>query len=239
MSIYLIGDGILENKEWLKEKEKDLQADLTAKGFKVHNFAQTFFTVQDILYGKKIKNKTYEPLKNLPKSFSSVYGNILSDKSSLAVLSMGGNDINAHTIKLVLGTNIFINSVLSPIFVSDYEKVIEKVKANTSQILLISVYLPYLGVGSSFVKWSSMSKEIISKWNTFVYSMAKKYDIPVLDLALTLDPQDKSCYSEEIHCSNKASTCIAECINYIYKHYQGYSVYYAPKCDSSKITMAY
>jgi hypothetical protein len=262
-TIYLIGDGILDNGQWLADPNKDLRHDITAHGYTVHSYAADDMRVRDIIDGIT-PNSAYRakrahenildkhgklfPLKlltesiNANKSFSATYKGISpiageTNNNNMVVLSMGGIDISSKVLNLVLGADFFINSVLTEAFLIDFERVIATTRSSCEKILLVSVYLPYLGPGSKYGKYSSYSKTVVGRWNKFIHSVAKKHNIPVLDLQRTFDVTDRSHYGkEETHPSNKSSKCIADCISYIYKKYDGYHVYYAPACNSGRIT---
>jgi hypothetical protein len=158
-------------------------------------------------------------------------------ENNIAVISIGGNDVNERFFNIILGVEYFMNAVITPEFQSNYEKIIETTKMNCSKILLVSMYLPYLGTGSSYSKYSSYAVEIMKKWNDFIYSLAKKHNIPVLDLNKTLDNKNRSHYSniDDTRLSNVSSKCIAKCIRYIYKHYDNHHIYFSTDCNGSKI----
>jgi hypothetical protein len=100
------------------------------------------------------------------------------------------------------------------------------------------MYLPYLGVGASFAAYAAFAKPIMDNWHEFLYRIAGKFNIPVLDLNRTLDPNSRKHYGKnDTRTSNISSHCIAQCINYIYKNYNGFHVYFAPSCDMNKITV--
>ncbi len=76
----------------------------------------------------------------------------------------------------------------------------------------------------------------MEKWHDILYKIARKYNIPILNLNKTFDVSNRSHYGTiDIHPSNISNKCIAKCITYIPSHYDGYHIYYATNCDSSKI----
>jgi len=252
MSIYLIGDGILDNFKYLDDKDLDLCKEISNLGYTVHNYAKEEMKVIDVINGYKVdvshvklRNYHYQidkehklhPLKLLhhSKRPTSTHDNKSND--NIAVISIGGNDVNTKFFNILLGIEYFMGAVLNPEFQANYEKIIESVSTSCNKILLISMYLPYLGQGSSYYKYSNYSIGIMQKWNDFIYSLAKKYDIPVLDLNKTIDNQDRSHYSkiDDTRLNNVSSKCIAKCIKYIYKNYDNYHIYYSTNCNGSKI----
>lgn len=264
MALYLIGDAILDNFYWLDDKEHDLTREMSDLGHQVHNYAIDDIRLNDIINGivpsntytstrsynyQVNKNNKLYPLKELSskinknKSFKSVYGEVgirpigsKAEDDNMVIISIGGNDINDHFAKILLGVNYFIEAVITKEFISNYQKVIETSRSSCMKILLISIYLPYIGPGSSYGKYSAFATPIIRNWNIFLHKMARKYNIPILDLNRTFDTNNRSHYGTiDTRPSNISNKCMAACISYIHKNYDGYRTYYAPKCDISKI----
>ncbi len=98
------------------------------------------------------------------------------------------------------------------------------------------MYTPYLGPNSIYEIFKSIANNIISKWMNFLKIIAKKYDVPILDLNQTFDMYNRSHYgSTEIEPSNSSNQCIAKCISYIYEKYDGYAIYFAKNCDITNL----
>lgn len=266
-TICLLGDAILDNYYTLSNKEYDLKRELTDLDFNVYNYAVDHVKVADIINGivpneNFTKSRPYSypvdqdgkfyPLKLVMsiiggnKSFTSVYGEIKGFSSSsentkpdsMVVISMGGNDIYSKFRNIFLGPEYFVNAIITEEFTANYKKVIETVKITCDKIVLISVYLPYLGNGSSHGIYTPLAKPIMDRWHRFIYGIARDYNIPLLDLSRTLNVGDRSHYGlDDTRVSNVSNKCIAECISYIYSHYDGHHIYYAKNCDSSNITV--
>lgn len=262
MSIYFIGDGILDNHLSLQNKELDLRKEIINLGYNVHNFAIDEIKLIEIIDGV-IPNKLYTVGRNYPyqinkdgklyplqeltkkispnKSFTPIYNGISSleikkNNDNMTVISIGGSDINTKFFNITLGTDYFVNATLTEEFINNYQKIIETIQIDCKKIVLVSMYLPYLGTGSSYAKYSSFATPIMDKWHEFLYSLAKKYDIPVLDLNKTLNNKDRTHYGvNDTRTSNISSKCIAKCLTYIYSHYDNHHIYYAPNCNISKI----
>jgi lysophospholipase L1-like esterase len=260
-TIYLIGDGILDNFTWLDDSRKDLRAELIAHNYTVHNFAADNMKVRDIIngvvpdqdkknkrsYDYQLENGKMYPMKlltagiNINRSFASAFGSALSitNKSkpdNMVVLSMGGNDLNDKTWRLAVSLEYCLGAVLTQDFVNDFDRVIDLTKSSCEKILLVSIYLPYLGPGSSYAKWSNYATPMVKRWNDFIHSVAKRSNIPVLDLNRTLNFMDRTHYGRnETHLSNRSNKMLADAIHHIYKHYKGYRAYYAPGCDITKL----
>jgi hypothetical protein len=244
--IYLVGDAILDNFYWLKDKNQDLRKELSDLGHVVNNYAVDNTKVINITNGiapKDIyvnsrpypyptnKDGNLVPMELISKDtgisshFMSYYN---TNKNDIVVLSMGGNDIYSNISKILLGAEGFVNSILTENFVKDYEHVIYSILNKCSKIILISVYLPYLGVGSAYGLYSPMSKPIIEKWNKFIFSVGKKFKIPILDLSRTLNVGNREHYgTDDTRVSNLTNKCIAKCIDHISKNYTP-GIYYSP-----------
>ena len=263
-SVHLVGDAILDNFYWLPEKDKDLRKEISVLGYEVYNYAVDNIKVSDIINGivpdeSYVKARSYPystekdgkmyPLRLISKngkvnrSFTNVYAGFNSigsqkERDDMIVISMGGNDIFSKFKSIIFGVDYFINSVLTDDFIANYEKIIETAKGTCNKIVLVSIYLPYLGVGSSYGIYSALAKPVMDKWHTFIYRIARKHKIPVLDLSRTFNIGERLHYgTDDTRASNIANSCIAKCIAYIHKNYDGHHVYFCPDCDFSKITI--
>jgi hypothetical protein len=256
MSIYLIGDAILDNFFWLTNKSQDLKYELTQFKYNVHNYAADGTTVKGVLtqttpdknlvkfrsYPYHLKEGKLHQIQELANKFNKNYGfkcihNSL-DSKAMIVLSIGGNDMKHKSETLFLNMDNFINSILTKEFVNNYEQIITFSQSCTNKVVLIANYTPFIGRTAKMATYAAYAKDVIEKWNRYLDSLAKKFNIPLLDLNRTLDCLDRSHYGDlEIHCSNKSSKCIAECLDYIYRHYDGYHVYYKSKCEGEIIVL--
>lgn len=254
-NIYLIGDAILDNYYYLTNRNNDLTKELTIIGYNVNNYACDDIRITDILNGYipntfYMEGRDYKyplnkegkliPLKLLSNNpFESVYNfkPITNTNNKTVVLSMGGDDIQANIKNILLGPTYFINSIINPKFVSDYSQVIENVLIHCNKIILVSIYLPYLGPGSKYFLFSSYSKDMLDKWNNFITSIGKKYNIPILDLSKMLDPNNRKHYSEknDSRISDLTNRCIAKCIDHIVKNYDGFKIFYTKNLNYNKI----
>lgn len=187
MEVYLIGDGILDNYFWLENKERDLKKELSILGYSTHNFAIEEMKVTDVVNGiipsqkhQKARSYSYQITRdnklfcleelgsksNGNISFTPLYGNFLSfsekkEIDGLTVISIGGNDINASFSNIFMGINYFMNAILTKEFVKDYETIIETSKRHCKKVMLISIYLPYLGPNSSYGNYARFAEPII------------------------------------------------------------------------------
>lgn len=263
-TIHLLGDAILDNFYWLSDKERDLKKEISDLGYNVVNYAVDNAKVCDLIKGI-IPNKKYTTTRTYPyfisvtnegkihqlkellrrininKSFNQIYGDITPigaapKNDNLVVVSMGGNNVKCNMSKIILGADNLINSVINQKFLNDYNKVITSIKNSCEKIVLVSLYLPYLGKGSSYSKYSMFAIPVMNKWNAFIEERAKKYNIPLLDLSKMIDVKNKDHYgTSEEYLSNYATKSMAKCITYIYNNYRGYRKYYAVNCNGNNI----
>lgn len=262
--IHLLGDAILDNYYRLADQNRDLKKELDDLGFKVNNCAIDDVKVADVINGI-VPNKLYTqsrkysypiqgdgkmyPLKSVlnnigvNKSFDSVYSNVStvgrisnSKDDNMVVISMGGSDIYSKIGNILFGGDYFISAVLTDEFVANFRRVIESVSKCCSKVVLVSIYLPYLGVGSSYGMYTPFSNAVLKRWNTFINGIAKEYDIPVLDLSRTLNIGTREHYgTDDTRVSNISNKCIAQCLSHIYSHYAGHRIYYSENCNISNI----
>ena len=260
--ILLVGDSILYNYYWLDNKEQDLRKELIDLGFLVFNYSSEDSTVKAITSGITPKDiyrnsRSYSypidkegkmfPIKLIEeqkKPFISVYGGIKplsfgnNDQGNMIVLSIGGNSFQVGATRILLGIDYFFNAVVNEEFIIDYENLVKNLKKLSSKVVLISIYLPFLGPGSSYGVFSKFAEPIIIRWRNFLQNIAKKYNIPILDLSLTFNSNKREHYgSSDIEPSNISNACMAKCLSHIYDNYNGYHTYYAPDCDIRKITV--
>lgn len=261
--IILLGDSILDNYNNIPNKERDLKKELNDLGFMVNNYAVTGSLLQHLIDGIDPKYHTIEPrfypaendgkvypLKLLinrhNSGFKSLYGNLgirpiglnttSTTDNELAVLSIGGNDLKVGPYRIVLGFDYFYNSVVNPDFIDKYETLIIDITKQCPRLLIVCMYLPYMGSGSFYATFSNFADTLITKWYLFLKDLAKKYNLPILDLSRTLDRNNKNHYGvSEVDLSNISNKCLADCISFIYHNYDGHHEYYAPNCDISQI----
>lgn len=247
MSIALIGDGIVDNFLHLEHREQDLCFSLKQLGYQVDNYACENVSLFDIRRGfsipsKNIKKRKYpyrtsqdekcHPIHYLTSPFELSYP-LAENQRKLVVLSVGGNDIRSKKLKIAFGVDSFLTNLLDDKFISEYRKIIEDILAKDCDLVLVSFYLPYLGDDSSYLKYKNKSEKLMEGWNNFIKGLASDYNLPVIDLSRTLDPEQRSHYSEDqTHMSNLSSSALARCIDYVYRHNKGFCFYYAENCGT-------
>jgi hypothetical protein len=265
-TIYLLGDGILDNFYYLTDKTKDLQHEISSKGYRVVNYAVEESKLKDIIHGIDPKDiykssrpypylldkdgKVY-PLQLLAnatkvnRSFTSAYGTISSfglkmeePETNTVVLSIGGKDIGtAPSTNILLGVEYYVNAVMTKEYLESLESVIENILRRCDRIILTSIYAPYMGSGAIYAIYSKVVIPVITKWRRGLEKIARKYNLPIIDLGRTINNRNKDHYgTSDIHLSEFANSCLVQCIEFICENYNGYGVYYAPDCDITKLT---
>lgn len=254
--IILVGDSLLDNFLYLEDKNQDLKKELEQLGFAVENYAVAGALLKDLTYGlkpsldsqsrnykylTKSDGKVYQiELLQRPEIFKPIYSNVLADPP-MTVISIGGNDLQQDVMRIIYGIENFVNDTLNAEFRAHYENLIKTaIECRGDKVLIVSMYLPYLGTGSTYGIFSDISKSIINYWKRFLLPLAHKYNVPVLDLSQTFDSLNRLNYGlNETHPSNLGNRCLAQSINYIYDNYDGYGVYYAPKGNISHMEVSY
>lgn len=255
-TITLLGDSILDNFYHLNNKKQDICKELIDLGFNVENYAVNETKLNDLVNGfvpseiyrksrhypyKTDKEGKFHALKLIScHTFKPIYDGILSletiNDDGMTVLSVGGNDIRTSVSKIIFGVDYFLNSILTKEYIEQYESLIKTLKSKTCRVLIVSVYLPYLGTGSSYGLFASYTTPVLEKWRDFLTKIAIKYNVPILDLSRTFNSTNRDHYGlSDIEPSNISGKCIADCIAYIYENYDGHHVYFAPDCDVGKM----
>lgn len=250
--IYLIGDAIVDNFYWLAQPQRDLTAELTDRGYQVHNYAADGMRVCNIFVGCSIEAK-YQSARAYPypvesdgklrpihllsrmsqsnghfqSNYHNHFANLLDRPASgMIVLSLGGMDIHDNSVKICLGRDYFMSTILTPTFINHYDRAIQACLKSCPKVVLVSVYLPYLGTGSRYGNFAGFARSIIEPWSDFIRRKAQQYDVAVLDLSNVFDCMNRSHYAEdETKASNIGCQLMARALDYIYTHYEGGKVY--------------
>lgn len=237
--VVLLGDSVLDNFYWLTNSSQDTAYVLASCGYTVYNWAVDESTVVDVLNGIK-PNSIYQAARAYP--YPTVAGIVRplalleTITPDLVVLSIGGNDFRAELSALRWGPDYFLQVILNQSFVANYHELLKRIKSRTSKIILVGIYLPYLGSGSAYAGLSPFQEKLVIHVRQFYQMMARTYDLPLLDLSRTFNPLVRAHYgSTEIEPSNLSTFCLSQCLHHIYHHYAGYKVYYAPECGPQLI----
>lgn len=265
-TIYLLGDGILDNFYFLTDKTRDLQHELSSHGYRVVNYAVEEAKLKDMQAGMEPKEvyKTSRPYPyvvdtdhkmyplqllasatNVNRSFLPAYGDIQpfgfkleESVPNTVILSIGGNDLRASpSANILLGVNYYVNAVMTKEYLQQYEAIIENIRRRCNRIVLITIYTPYMGSGALYAMYSKVAIPVITKWRQGLEKIAQKYNLPIIDLGRTINNAEKSHYgTTDTSLSEMANSCLAQCIEFICENYNGYGIYYAPDCDITKLT---
>ena len=249
----------------VKQQLSDLMSDI-----KIYNFAVDESTIIDVLEGcypppqyteareeifggkypyPTTKKGTVYPLKLLVKY-----------QPEYVVLSIGGNDGRIHLDSIIWGADALIKEIVNDGMEEKFNQLIAKIfdinsKVNT-KLVLVLVYQPHetifqryresIGWGMQFipieniVDFSGRIREVYKFFRSVFVEMARKYNIPIIDLALTLDPKNKTHYgSTPIEPSNKSGKAIAALIQYVTENHDFSGrpcAYYMPDCREEIVT---
>lgn len=248
--ITLVGDTTLDNFNYLKNKNNDLCHCLKAEGFKVVNVAVFGSKLNDLLNGCNINEKHKKRkycydigedgrVKQL-KLFSNKKNCTLSNKHDkskihdMTVLSIGGHDLENDPMKIIRGIDCYVESILTATYERHYDQILSKITSLSHKTLLLTIYLPYAGVGSIYYLFNSIAKNVVTKMNNFIIKKAKQHGVPVFDLFKSVDSSQRSCFgTQDLYLSDTSCVKLAKCIEKIYKYYKGHRVYYAKNLDPS------
>lgn len=236
-NIYLLGDSVLDNFFWLKDKQLNLTNQLRLMSMtpsNIMNFAVDENETKDVLHGKippfqysfsrslcqiesyptDTDGRVY-PLKLIKQHYS-------PNKKNIAILSVGGNDARINLHLLPYGWQNVWKQMQKQQFVENYVKIIEQLNQLNTDVILVFVYKPYQDFYPQFqselFKLMANVKEIMSQ-------IAKKYKLPMIDLSMTFDPTNPTHYgigngSSPIEPSNQSSQFIANLIKHVIDNYQ-------------------
>jgi hypothetical protein len=161
----LLGDSILENKNYVKEGQTVEDKLKRKSNLNVYNYAKDNSTIVDV----------YDQINKIPTE--------LNKESTIIFLSAGGNDIlmnyeydNGDTIK-TRDLEVMLNA---------YKKLVESIQTrlNQSKIVLLDIYYP------TNIKYKQY-KPVLEKWNKMLESYANKNGNKVLKVSeLLVQPED-------------------------------------------------
>jgi hypothetical protein len=240
-TITLIGDSVLDNFYWLNEKKNDLTQQLTTIGYKVNNFAVDESRLQDVINGIT-PQEVYQKMRHYPYP-TNENGKVIPLKllnesdTNTTVISVGGNDIRVNLLKfLISNPSTVLDSIFNKTYIEEFEKLVSDVISHSSKVIIVCVYVPYLGSGSNYESLKSLKDIVYERLRTIYKAIGIKFNVPILDLSRTFNYCDRTHYgTTEIEPSNISSQCIANCIHHINTNYRGYGMYYAPNCDIANI----
>ena len=232
VSVYLVGDSVLDNFIWLSDPKQNLTQQLKIMSVNpenIHNFAVDETETNDILIGKVPRNpyqvgrQSYGlekypidddgyvyPIKLLKKTID-----ISNIKNNVVVLSVGGNDARVCLPYLVSGYKKVLDKMEEKGFTKNYTELVRSLSHLTHQVVLVLVYRPYKDFYPEAHSEVSKLLDVVRK---MFLTIAKEFKLPIIDLSKTFDPNDSSHYgkgngSSPIEPSNKSSQFIADLIS--------------------------
>lgn len=231
MSVALIGDSVLDNFYWLNDHKKDLKFRLNELHLQCENYAVDESQLKDVLTSI-YPNPNYVRARTYP--YPMVDGKVTpltlleQLQPEVIILSVGGNDLRVKIANLMYGPDFFINSVVTPTFKDDYEKLIIRLKSLCKKLIIVSVYSPCLTEGIYKIV-SPFADPIFNLWFKFLNNLCVKHNIPILDLYRTFDNTNRSHYGTTIiEPSDTATVVMAQILKTMIEEWNGHKVYYAP-----------
>lgn len=228
-TIILLGDSLLDNFVPIEETIPHVTSKLKELNYNIHDFSIKELTLDQIFTGAKsdLTGQLIHPL-----SLLNVHGNI----DDIVVLSIGGNDICNNVFRMILGIDALFEAVLTPQYLDLYCKLIERILESNKRLVLTTLYIPYMGIESSYKSFLPLTEKVVSRWSELIYKMASRYNIAVIDISKMLDCKNKDHYNETgIHFSEVTGMKIGSCLDYIYQNYEGSKVYYSFADDNKNI----
>jgi hypothetical protein len=236
--IALVGDSVLDNFYWLEEKDKDLRFRIRELGYSCENYAVDESRLDDVIDGI-IPRSVYSSSRSYPYPGEIVIPLDLIEKLNpdVIVLSIGGNDLRVNLLSISFGVEHFIKTVLTKDFINNYRLLLQTLKHYCKKLIVVSIYCPCISEGLySFI--SFLADPVMNSWFNFLNPLCREFNVPILDLNRTLDRNNRAHYgSTTIEPSDSSNRCIAKCIEYIEKNYEGYKIYYAPDCNVDRIVV--
>lgn len=260
--IVLLGDSVLDNFFWLKMPKQDVRQQLEnlINDASVVNLAVDESRIKDVMYGcfpkaqyvearKRVFGSEY-PYPTDKSGFVNPLHLLKKEKSSHAILSVGGNDGRVHLPKLMWSAESLIDALLNDGFESQYEELIKKTINIQPKLVIVLVYKPHEDIFKEFfssVGWGlgylpvdqmfGLSQRLDKVYDTIskiIFTTASKYNLPVIDLSTSFNPKDKTHYgSTPIEPSNKSGMTIARLIQHVVDNHDftgNTRIYHAPNC---------
>ena len=262
--IILMGDSVLDNFYWLKNKKKDVKQqilDTYNNNIKVTNLAVDESTSEDVLYGMDpswtyidarkqyglepypIDKNNYDkvcPLDIAEKLINENKININVNKNEIkptVVLSVGGNDVR------VLLFNFNLKEIMNGLnkFEINLKEIIEiiinKLKLN---LIIVLCYEPYFDFAESYGIKREQLLQIFNIGANKLFNLCNKYNLPIIDLSRTLNPFNRKHYgTTTIEPSNESGQYIVDLIKYINDNYnfnnKKSKIYYGIKQEENGI----
>ena len=238
--IILMGDSVLDNFYWLKDKTKDVRQQLLDtydNKIKVTNLAVDESTSDDVLYGMDPSFTYIDARKNngldpypIDENDGDKVNPLLIAKQMIekkdiklnvaeneikptVVLSVGGNDVR------VLLFNFNMQTIMEGLmkFEQNLQLLIEKILFDLNlNLILVLCYEPYKDFVGDYGIQRQQLLQIFNIGATKMFELSETYSLPIIDLSRTFNTYDRSHYgSTSIEPSNKSGQFIVDLIQFI------------------------
>ena len=237
--ITLVGDSTLDNVVWLEESIQAYQCIaglLRHDGFVVTNLAADGFTSDDVLHGalpnisRAVRARVQDPFPS-PSASSPIETHrfhpldfIKRSPTTSVVLSVGGNDI-----RHILGSMHTLPTVMKNLQ-TNYAAIVDRIHGQCPRLIIMLCYRPsqhhnvdgrfygvYEAIGSVPGPGTAASKlnALMEVMFQPILDLARRLQLPVIDLPNSFDPHDGSLYECQIEPSAIGGARIASLINHI------------------------
>jgi len=236
--VALMGDSVLDDFYWLSDPNWDVRVQLVSElkknnpNHRVSNWAVDESTIHCVLYGSRprdvyVSSRAWRGLENYPTaSDGNVYPLHLlgthTPTPTHVVLSIGGNDARvafSESFDLENIYRIMIDNGIEKSLRALIQNIIKKVP----KLILVYVYHPQITM-FPMLYWLPPEKvvtELLIKFSPIYISVAKDFNLPVIDLSRTFNPYDSNDYgTTPIEPSNKSGMYIAKLVEYILEDFK-------------------
>jgi len=192
---------------------------------RVSNWAVDESTISCVLYGTRprdvyVSSRDWSGLEKYPtEKDGKVYPLRLLAQSlpTHVVLSIGGNDARVAFAESFDLDNIY-HSMINNGIDRDLRQLIKSIIRSVPKLILVYVYHPQITM-LPMLYWLPPAKvvtELLIRFSPLYFSVAKDFNLPVIDLSRTFNPHDSDDYgSTPIEPSNKSGMYIAKLVEHV------------------------
>jgi len=236
LHVVLMGDSVLDDFYWLSDPTMDVRAQLESELQKknplhhVSNWAVDESTIHCVLYGTRPRDVyvNYRALIGLSGYPTDKDGKVYplrllgTSTPTHVVLSIGGNDarvVFAESFDLENIYSIMINNGID----KSLRTLIKSILKRVPKLILVYVYHPQITM-VPMLYWLPPEKvvtELLIRFSPFYFSMAKEFNLPLIDLSRTFNPYDSGDYgTTPIEPSNKSGMYIAKLVEHVLEDFK-------------------
>jgi len=234
--VALMGDSVLDDFYWLSDPLVDVRVQLESElrkknpNHRVSNWAVDESTIDCVLYGARprdvyLSSRAWKGIENYPTANDGkVYPLRLlaSHTPTHVVLSIGGNDARVAFAESFDLENIYRIMIGNGIDKS-LRTLIQNIVKRVPKLILVYVYHPQITM-FPIIYWlppENVVTELLIKFSPIYFSVAKEFNLPVIDLSRTFNPYDSSDYgTTPIEPSNKSGMYIAKLVEYVLEDFK-------------------